>query len=170
MCVVPCRVSCGVVWSARVVESRAFSVGRQTLDARRNEDRDAPRRSPGFSCTVTRATVVSRDNTRRSYGCGTCTEHCVNCNSHLDKTSASRAPRSPRLAHLLHASASLAELCVTAMLLHCQGAARGSSCLFQKEPPSACAFALLACCWTYAGPSGRHRCASCHVRISPRTM
>ena len=54
----------------------------------------------------------------------------------------------PRLAHLLHASASLAELCVTAMLLHCQGAARGSSCLFQKEPPSACAFALLACCWT----------------------
>ena len=57
---------------------------------------------------------------------------CVSC------PSLSTAP------HLLHASASLAELCVTAMLLHCQGAARRSSCLFQKEPPSACASALLS--------------------------
>ena len=96
---VRCALSC-LVW--RCMErksrrpSRAFSLADKpwTLGGSR---RAAP--EPGVrSCTVTRATVVvSRDNTRRSYGCGTCTEHCVNCNSHLDKTSASRAPRSPRL-------------------------------------------------------------------------
>ena len=96
---VRCALSC-LVWRCMERKSRRVArllLGRQTLDARRIARRAAP--EPGVrSCTVTRATVVvSRDNTRRSYGCGTCTEHCVNCNSHLDKTSASRAPRSPRL-------------------------------------------------------------------------
>ena len=52
---------------------------------------------------------------------------------------------------LLHASASIAELCDAATLPRRSN--EGGALVFPKVPPSACAVALLACCWTsWAAP------------------
>ena len=74
----------------------------------------------------------------------------------------------PLALHATRLHASLRRSLVTAL---CDAAklSRRSRCLFQQVPPSRLVL------WRYAygraaGPAGRHRCASCHVRMKPRMM
>ena len=146
---VRCALSC-LVWRCMERKSRRVArllLGRQTLDARRIATRRAGARGSlvhGHACY--RCSLKGQHSTllRLWYMYRTLCQLQLAPRQDVCVSCPSLSTAYPRLAHLLHASASLAELCVTAMLLHCQGAARRSSCLFQKEPPSACASALLS--------------------------